>query len=78
MTEKQYKVERNKLDVREAESKLRQAQRNLDEGYKKLVADMECAYSNLKEELERAKIRLDVEKTCLEYAEAELARGFEA
>jgi multidrug resistance efflux pump len=85
MTEKQYKVERSKLDVRDSESKVREAQRNLDEGYKKALAqveqakaDMERDYSRLKEELERAKIRLDVEKTYLQFAEAELARGYEA
>ena len=85
MTEKQHKVERNKLEVREAESRLRQARRDLDEGYKKAQArveqekaEMEREYSKLKEELERAKIRVEMEKTSLQYAEAELARGYEA
>jgi hypothetical protein len=39
---------------------------------------MEREYSKLKEELERAKIRVEMEKTSLQYAEAELARGYEA
>lgn len=85
MTEKQYKVERAKLDTRDAESRLREAKQNLDEGYRRSQAQVEQAkaamekkYSRLKEELERAKNRCDMEKTYLQYVEAELSRGYEA
>ncbi len=85
MTDKELKVERCQLDVRTAESKLREAQRNLDEGYRKgqaqlehAKADTEREYSKLKEELERAKIHLEMEKAYQQAAEAELARGYEA
>lgn len=85
MTDKELKVEHCKLDVRAAESKLREAQHNLDEGYRKAQAqleqakaDMEREYSRLKEEAERAKIHLEREKAYLLAAEAELARGYQA
>ena len=62
-----------------------EAQRNLDEGYRKgqaqlehAKADTEREYSKLKEELERAKIHLEMEKAYQQAAEAELARGYEA
>ena len=85
MNDKELKVEQCKLDVRTSESRLREAQRNLDEGYRKSQAQVELAkaemereYSRLKEELERAKIRVELDKTWLKNAECELARGFEA
>lgn len=85
MKEKEYNVARARHDVREAESKVRDAKRNLDEGYREELAkveqakaSMEKTYSNLKEELERAQIELDREKDALKFAEAEMARGYEA
>lgn len=85
MTEKELKVEYSKLDVRTAESKLRESQRNWDEGYRKAQAQLEQAkadtereYGKLKEEVERAKIHLEREKAFLMAAEAELARGYQA
>lgn len=83
MTEKEYAVERAKLDVRDAESRLREARSNLAEGYKKgasiieqAKADQEREYGKLKEELERAVVALDKERAYLQHMEAELARGF--
>ena len=64
---------------------MREAQRNLDEGYKKgkaqvLMAksDFERDYNRLKEELERSKMQLERDKNWAQTCAAELARGYEA
>lgn len=82
MTQKEHAVERCKCDIREAESRLREANRNLEEGYKRQVAlvdqskaDMEREYARLKEEVERATIKVENEKLWLKLAESDLARG---
>jgi len=85
MNEKEYKVYRAKLEVSEAESRLRECQANLAQGYTNLEAkviqakaEMEREYTKLKEEVTRAQIRVDVEKGWQQAMEADLARGFEA
>lgn len=85
MTEKEWKVYRAKLEVSEAESRLRECQANLAQGYTNLEAkvaqakaDMEKEYIKLKEEVTRAQLRVDVEKGYLQCMEAEQSRGFEA
>ena len=85
MNDKEYNIARAKSDVKEAESKCREAQVNLEEGYKKSQAQIEQAkcdaekdYKRLKEELERAKIRLDNAKCWLSLKEEELSKGFES
>lgn len=85
MTEKEYKVECAKGMVRDAESRLREAQKAMEEGYKKGVdtvdqakAEHEREYGRLKEEVERAKSRLEQEKSYAKFTEAELVRGYES
>ena len=85
MNEKQMRVARCKADVKDAESKLREAKMNLDHGYLKSLATLEQAkatheqeYARLKEEVVRAEIQLGREKDYLTNAEADLERGFEA
>lgn len=85
MTEKEYRLANAKVLVREQESRVREAQRNLNEGYKKVEAqvamaksDAERDYARIKEELERAKMQLERDKHWVQHAEAELARGYEA
>lgn len=85
MTEKQFRVEQCKLDIRDAESRLREARKNLEEGHKKGLAqveqaraDMERDYTRLKEEVDRATTKLALEKAYLARAETELAKGFDS
>jgi len=85
MNEKEYKLANAKVLVREQESRVREAQRNLDEGYKNGEAkiamaksDAERDYTHLKEELERAKMQLEREKNWVLNCEADLQRGYEA
>lgn len=84
MTEKENKVARYKLDVKNDEARVVEAKRKLDEGYKKgqariaqVSADVECDYAGLKGDLERMRNNLLKAKADLELAESELARGFE-
>lgn len=85
MNEKEYRLANAKVLVREQESRVREAQRNLDEGYKKgesqvamARSDAERDYTRLKEELERTKMQLERDKNWVWTCEAELARGYEA
>jgi hypothetical protein len=78
MTEKEQRVRRCELAVRSQESKVREAQCNLQHGYARLQADLEREYAKLKFELERETIRLEQEKSLLELALSELARGYDA
>jgi len=85
MNDKELRVERCKLDVKTAESKLREAKRNLEEGYKKSQAqveqaksDMEKEYGRLKEEVKRAEIQVQLENKYVEAAEEALIKGYES
>ena len=77
MNQREYNVERSKLDVKQAESKLREAQKDFEYIYKKMQADLDREYNKLKECVERAKLDLDREKTFLKMAESELEKPFE-
>lgn len=85
MTDKELCVSTRKIDVRDAESKLREAQRNLENGLRNGRLKIQQAQSDasrdetkLFEEVERSKNFLEKEKAYLIAAEAELERGFEA
>ena len=82
MNAKEKRVATCAADVREAESRLREAKMNLEYGYRKSLAVLEQAkvnheqeYAKLKEEVTRAEIELAREKAYLAHAEAELAKG---
>lgn len=66
MTELDLRVELRATDVREQESKVREAR-----------SALEYAYCKIKEELHRECIRLDREKANLEFAKQEAERGFQ-
>jgi hypothetical protein len=79
----EYKVERARAHVRNAESRVRQAKRDLDHGYLQEQAKldqakhtMEREYARLKEELTRAESELQAERAYLRKAETELANPF--
>lgn len=85
MNEKQLRVARCRADLKDAESKVREAKSNLDQGYRKSLAVLEQAkatheqeYARLKEEVVRAETNLSREKDYLSNAEADLARGFDS
>lgn len=78
MTEKHYRVERSKLDVKDAESKMREAESNYDKGCKKAKFEMDRECIHLKEELERVRVKVGGESAYLKYAESELERGYGA
>jgi predicted nucleic acid-binding Zn-ribbon protein len=92
MTTKEYNVARNKLEVADAESRLREARRNQEVGTQKMQVDVDKAaaelewrkaeynreITKLKEEVVRAATMVEKEKTALKWSEAELARGYEA
>lgn len=84
MTDKEYSVERDRLDVQSSQSRLREAERNLEEGIRKTKAQVEQAQSDadkevakLIEEVTRAKLDVERMKKCLELSETNLARGFD-
>lgn len=74
MTEKECRVERCKLDVRDAESKLREAIAAKEQGMKKALADCAREEARLTEEVTRAKNAVEKEKAYLVLAESELER----
>ena len=76
MNEKELKLRQYELDVRLQETKVRDAKSQLDEGYKILMSNFEKDYTVLKGNYERALLSLEREKACVEFAKAELARGF--
>jgi hypothetical protein len=77
MTVKEQAVETARLDVLLQESRVCEAERALNEGFKKLKCEFETAVNKLREELEREKIKLDKEKTYLQLAKSDMERGFE-
>lgn len=66
MTHREVKIARGQCDVRKQESKVREAQHNLEHGYAKAKAEMEREYAKLKAELEREMIELESEKLYLQ------------
>lgn len=77
MTEKDFKVKRMEFDVREQETRVRDAKLELDLGYARLKADFEKEYAKLKSTYEREVIKLEREKTYLAVARSELDKGFD-
>lgn len=78
MTDKENRVRQCGLQVKIAETKVREAQNALEHGYAKAKADMEREYYKLKMDVERAQLELKREESYHETAKAELARGFDA
>jgi hypothetical protein len=76
MTEKDYRVERLTLDVREKEIRIRDAKEELDQGYLRLKADFEKEYAKLKSGYERACLELERYKSFLAQAQEEAAKEF--
>lgn len=74
MNEKEHLVRQREHDVRRAESQLREAQRDMQYGYAKAKAEFDKECDRLKEEVNRATIRLDSEKDWLRLAKADLER----
>lgn len=84
MTEREGRVARFKIDVLNAESRLREAQRNYEEGSKLAEAKLKQAeaekqkeVSRLLEEMKRAKNAVDTEICHLKEAETALEKGFD-
>lgn len=91
MTEKEYAVERAKLDVRDRESKLIDARADLDFGKRKLQCDVDKALADYKKAnaemlskvaeltqmVKRSEIYLEMEQAVLKRNEDSLARGFD-
>ena len=77
MNEKELKLTHYELDVRVQETKVHDARVQLDEGYKRLMAEFEREYVLLKNNYERELLRLDRERAYVTFAKDELARGFE-
>lgn len=77
MTDKENKVARYELDLRRAESRVREGKVAMTEGYKKLQAEMERDYAKLKGEYERELLSLEHARVDLELAKSELAQGFD-
>jgi len=76
MSDISYKVRRQKLVVQERETRVRDAKQSMEFGYTKLKAEFERDYERLKTEYERACIALDREKSVLEEATEDAARGY--
>ena len=77
MNEKDYNVKSAETYVIDAEIKLKEAQINLDEGYKKLKAEFEKEYQKLKLEVDKAKNQLQRDIIFLEKTKAAQERGFD-
>lgn len=84
MNDKESKVKRYEIDVKDAQSRLRECRSNLTQGYLNGQAQIEQAkavaerdYSRLKEDVIRAENSLAKEKILLEQAIEELERGFD-
>lgn len=83
MTENENRVARYKVDVLNAECNVVMAKLKLDEGYKKgqarmaqTAAEVESDYATLKADHQKAVNELTKEKADLEFALAELERGY--
>jgi hypothetical protein len=71
MTEKEYQIARAELDVRDSESKLREARYNLLVGERKAKAEYDKEVYKLKAEISRAEIQMKKEIAYLERAKAD-------
>jgi hypothetical protein len=78
MTEKEQRVEYQKLQLRIAETKVVDALSKLRLTKIKLQAEMERELSQLESDAQREKLHLETVKTYLTLAESELERGFDA
>lgn len=76
MNEKEKIVKLCEVDVKIAETRVRETKSALDNGYQKLKADMDREYDKLKAEHDRAVLELEREKAHLAHARAELERGY--
>ena len=76
MTEKEYRVERLALEVREKETRIRDAKGEMDQGYIRLKADFEKDYAKLKSEYERACLEFERCKLFLAQAKEEAVKEF--
>jgi len=75
--EKQHWARQAEIDLRIQETRVREAQINLDQGYKKLLAEMEKEYAKLKFELEREKLKLEEARECLKHRKEDAERPFD-
>jgi hypothetical protein len=78
MNDKELQVKRFECDVRTQETKVRDAKRALDLGYKKLCSEFERDYEKLKSDYEREVLFLQREMAYLENAKEAAAKGFES
>ena len=76
MTEKEYKAERLALEVRELETRKRDAKEDLDQGYVRLKAEFEKDYAKLKTAYERACLKVERGKLFLLEAKSEIEKEF--
>ncbi len=76
MTDKEYRVQRLELEVRDQKTRLRDAKQELDQGYIKLQADFEKDYAKLKTSYERAGIALAQTQSILEQAQLAVTNEF--
>jgi len=74
----QNKVAQGRLDVKKAESQLREAIAKMQHGSAKALAEYHQECERLKEDVTRAGLALEKEKEWLRLAEGELEMGFEA
>lgn len=63
-------------DILLADAQIDKAEQALKFGRIRAQADFETGYMNLKQTVRQHQLRLDGEKLCLEFAKAELERGF--
>lgn len=77
MTELEASVKHAELEVKKQAVRTAQTKVELEEGYKRLQADMERKYGRLKTAHELEKLDLESEKISLEVAKEAHRKGFE-
>lgn len=77
MTEAESRLKQAELDVEKQRSRVREAASKMKHGMAKLSADYELGCDALKAEFEREAVLLKKEEAWVEYAKANLERGFE-
>jgi len=78
MNDKELHVKRCECDVSIQMCRVRDAKIAMDDGYKRLKAELEREYSKLKSDYERECIMLERERAYLENAREAIDKGFDS
>lgn len=77
MNENELDLKRAELAIRGHKTRVSDAKRNMEEGYRRLMSELEEKYGKLKSDYERELIELEEYEAKLQYAKEKVSKNFD-